>query len=58
MLSHESIFRSKQPSGDNGADSLEPPSKRHLHSSRMLNYDNQSIENITLKQKLNEIQFP
>ncbi len=43
--------------------SLEPPQKRVLHSSRLLNYDQEAykMENaskVTLMQKLNEIKFP
>jgi len=46
----------KQSLGD---EALEPPTKRHLHSSRMLNYaSGNPAEPVTLKQKLAEIQFP
>ena len=38
-------------------DDLEPPSKR-MNSGRLLNYDQASVENVSLTKKLNEIKFP
>ena len=38
-------------------DELEPPSKR-MNSGRLLNYDQASVENVSLTKKLNEIKFP
>lgn len=43
---------------DSDGSMLEPPNKRFLQSGRMLNYDQTSVENMTLRQKINEIKFP
>jgi hypothetical protein len=37
---------------------LEPPGKRHLNSSRLLSYDSNQTEHVSLSKKLNEIPFP
>ena len=39
-------------------DLKEPPSKRPMHSQRLLNYDQSQVENVSLSKKLNEIKFP